>query len=57
MARVFSDDAGTTPATYGGSVARVDDIGPNGRNAVQSSSSLRPLLGRAPVAGVRNLLR
>jgi hypothetical protein len=53
----FDDTAGTTPATYGGSVARVDDIGPNGRNAVQSSSSLRPLLGRAPVAGRRNLLR
>jgi hypothetical protein len=51
----FADEAGTTPATYGGSVARVDDIGPNGRNAVQSSSSLRPLLGRAPVAGRRNL--
>jgi hypothetical protein len=52
---VFADDAGTTPATYGGSVARVNDIGPNGRNAFQSSSSLRPLLGRAPVAGRRNL--
>jgi hypothetical protein len=53
---VFADTAGTTPATYGGSVARVNDIGPNGRNAVQSSSSLRPLLGRAPLAGRRNLL-
>jgi hypothetical protein len=51
----FADEAGTTPATYGGSVARVDDIGPNGRNAVQSSSSLRPLLGRLPETGRRNL--
>jgi hypothetical protein len=31
-------------------------IGYPNRHAVQSSSSLRPLLGRAPVAGVRNLL-
>jgi hypothetical protein len=49
MARVFSDDAGTTPATYGGSVARVDDIGPNGRSAVQSNAAQLPLLGRAPL--------
>ena len=53
----FTDTAGTTPATWGNSVARIDDQSPNGRNAVQASAALRPLLGRAPVGVLRNLAR
>jgi hypothetical protein len=56
MTNVFSDTAGTTPAVLGGAVARIDDKSPNGRNAVQATSGQRGLLGRAPVAGRRNLL-
>lgn len=52
----FTDTAGTAGADWGASVARVDDQSPNGRNAVQASAALRPVLGRAPVAGRRNLL-
>lgn len=51
----FTDTAGTTPATWGDSVARINDQSPNGRNAVQSSAALRWVLGRAPIEG-RNLL-
>ena len=57
LSDVFTNTAGTTPATWGNSVARIDDQSPNGRNAVQASAALRPLLGRAPAAGRRNLLR
>lgn len=46
----FQDTAGTVPAVYGQSVARIDDMGPNGLNALQSSATARPLLGRAPVS-------
>ena len=49
LSEVFTDTAGTTPATWGDSVARINDQLPNGRNAVQASAALRPLLGRAPV--------
>ncbi len=49
VSAVFSDTGGGTPAPFGGSVARVNDQGPNGLDAVQPSAALRPLLGRAPV--------
>jgi hypothetical protein len=42
----FQDTAGTIPAAYGQSVARIDDIGPNGLNGLQNSTTARPLLGR-----------
>ena len=53
---VFSDTAGTTPADWGDSVARINDQSPNERHAIQASIALRPLLGRAPVSGRRNFL-
>ena len=56
LSEVFTDTAGTTPATWGNSVARINDQSPNERNAVQASAALRPLLGRAPV-DVRNMFR
>jgi len=55
--RVFADTAASAPALFGQSVARVNDLSPNERPAIQSSAALRPLLGRAPNAGRRNLLR
>lgn len=45
---VFADTAAATPATFGGSIARVNPSGGQAINALQSSASLRPLLGRAP---------
>lgn len=56
LSEVFTNTAGTTPATWGESVARVNDVSPNARHAVQASAALRPLLGRAPAGGRRNLL-
>lgn len=53
---VFGDAAGTVAAQFGEGVARVADLGPNGWDAVQPDAALRPLLGRAPVAGRRNVL-
>lgn len=55
---VFTDTGGVTEATYGDPVARVADlkaINGNARPALQSSTALRPVYGRAPVAGRRNL--
>lgn len=46
----FQDTAGTILAAYGQSVARIDDMGPNGLNGLQNSTTARPLLGRAPVS-------
>lgn len=57
LAPVFADTAAATPALFGQSVARVNDQGPNGLDTVQASPALRPLLGRAPVAGRRNMLQ
>lgn len=56
QSRVFSDTGGLIPAQIGESVARVNDMSSNSRHATQPSSALRPLLGRAPVSGRRNLL-
>lgn len=47
--RVFADTPASAPGLFGHSVARVNDLSPNERNAVQASAALRPLLGRAPV--------
>lgn len=55
VGQVFADTDGQMPAAFGQSVARIEDRGPNGQHALQASAALRPLLGRAPVAGRRNL--
>lgn len=54
--QVFSDTDGTTPAAFGGQIARLDDAGPNGRNAVQPGVAFRPVFGREPITGRRNFL-
>lgn len=54
---LFSDTAGTTAATLGGQVARINDGSGAGLNLTQDNASLRPLRGRRPRTGVRNLLR
>lgn len=53
---VFSDTGGTTPATFGGTVARVNDTSGNGINLSQANSALRPKFGSRPVTGIRNIL-
>jgi hypothetical protein len=46
---LFTDTAGTTPANFGQSVARVKDGNLDRRPGLQSSTALRPLAGRAPI--------
>lgn len=54
---LFSDAAGTIPATWGDPVAVIDDGSINDNEWVQGTSTARPRLGRVPVGGRRNLLR
>lgn len=56
-ATCFADTAGTTPATISGAVARVTDLSGNGHHLVQTTAASRPIFGRHPVGGVRNILR
>ncbi len=51
----FADTEGTQPAALGEGVARVSDLGESGWHALQPDPSRRPLLGRAPKGGRRNL--
>jgi len=53
---VFADAAGAIPAGIGQGAARVADLSGNGHAAVQTGAALRPVPGRAPAAGRRNLL-
>lgn len=53
---LFTDTDGVTPAQFGDSVARVRDCNLDQRPGIQASTALRPRVGRAPVAGRRNLL-
>lgn len=53
---VWTNTLGTTPATWGDAVARIDDKSGNGYYAEQATLSLRPILGRHPKGGIRNLL-
>ncbi len=45
---VFSDVDGQIPASFGHSLARIDDLSVNALHAIQPAAALRPLLGRAP---------
>lgn len=45
---MFSDLDGQIPATFGQSLARINDLSLNARHARQPAAALRPLLGRAP---------
>ena len=51
----FADTAGTQPATPGSGVARVTGQGASGWHAIQPDPARRPLLGRMPKGGRRNL--
>lgn len=51
---VFTDAAGTTPATAGDSLARVNDVSGNAVNASQASAALCGKFGKAPKVA-RNL--
>jgi hypothetical protein len=53
---IFQDSAGTTLATWGDPVGRVNDKSGNGNNAVQGSAGLRPQRGRMPKRGAVNAL-
>ncbi len=52
----FTDTAGTTAATYGDAVARINDLSGNGNHATQATAAARPILARVPEGGRRNEL-
>ena len=52
----FTDTAGTTPATVGDAVARINDLSGNGNHATQATTAARPILSRVPARGRANLL-
>jgi hypothetical protein len=52
---VFTDTAGTTPASIGQAVARINDKSGNGNHATQATSGARPIWARVPAGGRRNL--
>lgn len=57
MTTLFQDTAMTVPVTAPGqSVAAMRDKSGNGRHMVQSVAAARPVYGREPVTGRRNLL-
>lgn len=47
---------GTGEAAIGGSIARINDTSGNGLHLTQASTSLRPIRGRRPKTGARNIL-
>lgn len=57
LSTMFQDSAGTTPVTaIGDPVGKILDKSGNGKHASQSTAASRPVLGRTPVGGKRNLL-
>lgn len=57
LANLYQDSAGTTPCTaVGQTIGLVLDTSGRGNHASQATSTKRPLLGRMPAGGVRNLL-
>jgi phage baseplate assembly protein gpV len=53
---VFTDTAGTTPASIGQAVARINDKSGNGNHATQATPGARPIWARVPSGGRRNIL-
>lgn len=53
---LFADEAGLIASPFGGAVARMADHSGQGRDGVQSIAQARPILGRHPVSGLRNVL-
>jgi len=57
LANLYQDSAGTTPCTaVGDPIGKVLDTSGRGNHLTQSTSTKRPVLGRMPATGVRNLL-
>lgn len=54
--RLYADVANTVPAAFGGGIASFDDLSGNGVTGPQSVSTARPIMGRVPRTGQRNLL-
>lgn len=52
----YSDAAGTVEADWGDPVGNIPDSSGNGQDWTQVTSTARPIFGRAPVGGRRNLL-
>jgi hypothetical protein len=53
----FTDTARTTNATVGQAVAGMTDLSGRGNHATQATIANRPILGRKPQGGRRNILR
>lgn len=53
---LYADVANTVPAVLGGGIASFDDLSGNSVTGPQPVSTARPILGRVPVGGRRNLL-
>lgn len=51
----YSDAAGTVEADWGDPVGNIPDASGNGNDWTQVTSTARPILGRVPVGGRRNL--
>lgn len=57
LANLYQDSVGTTPCTaVGDPIGLVLDTSGNGNHASQATPTKRPILGRMPATGVRNLL-
>ena len=57
LANLYQDSAGTTPCTaVGDPIGKVLDTSGRGNHLTQATSTKRPVLGRMPATGVRNLL-
>ena len=55
-ATAFADTAGTTPAAAGDPVAQLLDLSGNDNHATQETLAARPIFGRVPASGRRNIL-
>jgi hypothetical protein len=56
LPELFTDVAGTTPAAYGDAVAMARDRSGRGNHFTQPDAAARPIYGRHPKGGRRNLL-
>jgi len=54
--QVYADTGGTDPAEVGEGIAFTDDKSPNDTDSTQATSTARPIFGRVPRGGRRNLL-
>lgn len=55
--KVFTNTAGTTNATYGDEVARINSKSSSSINVQQATAGIRPIFGRVPKVGRKNLFK